>query len=101
MVNKKDGMNYAPKGRSAKVVDSGEFRIAAIGLDHGHIYGMCNGLIEAGADLVYVYDPDSNKVEAFCETFPQVRRVDNEDTIYNDNSIHLIACASIPVIVMQ
>ncbi|MGN8647425.1 Gfo/Idh/MocA family protein [Gracilibacillus sp. HCP3S3_G5_1] len=97
MVNKKDGMNYAPKGKSAKVVDSGEFRIAAIGLDHGHIYGMCNGLIEAGADLVYVYDPDPKKVEAFCKTFPQVRRVDNEDIIYNDNSIHLIACASIPV----
>lgn len=41
-------MNYAPKGKLNPVVGTGEFRFAAIGLDHGHIYGMCNGLIEAG-----------------------------------------------------
>ncbi len=43
----KDGMNYAPKGKPNRVVEDGEFVIAAIALDHGHVYGMCNGLIEA------------------------------------------------------
>ncbi|SLL06403.1 Uncharacterised protein [Mycobacteroides abscessus subsp. abscessus] len=57
MLNKNDGMNYAPKGKVSKVVGEGEFRFAAIGLDHGHIYGMCNGLVEAGGSLVAVYDP--------------------------------------------
>ena len=39
-MDKKDGMNYAPKGKPAPVVKNGEFSIAAIALDHGHIYGM-------------------------------------------------------------
>ena len=42
-------MNYAPKGKPQPVVNAGEFTIAAVALDHGHIYGMCNGLTEAGA----------------------------------------------------
>lgn len=68
-----DGMNYAPKGKPNPVVQPGEFGISAIGLDHGHIYGMCNGLTEAGATLRYVYDPDPAKVAAFVKAFPQVK----------------------------
>ncbi|HEY1763657.1 MAG TPA: twin-arginine translocation signal domain-containing protein, partial [Opitutaceae bacterium] len=40
---KSDGMNYAPQGKPNPVVKAGEFNVAAIRLDHGHIYGMCNG----------------------------------------------------------
>ena len=47
-----DGMNYRPKGRPNPVVKPGEFVFAAVGLDHGHIGGMCNGLIEAGGTLM-------------------------------------------------
>jgi hypothetical protein len=43
-----DGMNYAPKGKPKPVVKPGEFVFSAVRLDHGHIYGMCNGLTEAG-----------------------------------------------------
>ena len=39
-MDKRDGMNYAPEGIPAPVVNPGEFVFAAIGLDHGHIYGM-------------------------------------------------------------
>ena len=53
-MNKKDGMNYAPVGKPQPVVREGEFVFAAAALDHGHIYGMCNGLIEAGATLKWV-----------------------------------------------
>ena len=58
-----DGMHYAPKGKPAPVVKPGEFVFAAVGLDHGHIGGMCNGLMEAGATLKWIYDPDPAKVE--------------------------------------
>ena len=50
-MNKNDGMNYAPVGKPQPVVREGEFVFAAAALDHGHIYGMSNGLIEAGATL--------------------------------------------------
>ena len=74
MSDKKDGMNYAPKGKPAPVVGPGEFVIAAIALDHGHIYGMCNGLTEAGATLKWVYDPDAKKVEAASKRRPVKRK---------------------------
>lgn len=70
-----EGMNYAPKGKPAPVVKPGEFKFSVIALDHGHIYGMCNGLIEAGATLKAVYDKDPAKVEAFIKTFPRPRRL--------------------------
>lgn len=95
-MDKKDGMNYAPKGKCEPVVEKGTFRFAAIGLDHGHIYGMCNGLIEAGADLVAVYDPDPEKVAVFLQQFPEAVPVRSELEILDDPSIALIASANIP-----
>ena len=42
-------------------VSGEEFCFAAVGLDHGHIGGMCSGLVQAGAKLLYVCDSDENK----------------------------------------
>ncbi|PMC35647.1 oxidoreductase [Bacillus sp. UMB0899] len=94
-MEQKEGMNYAPKGKPNPVVEKGSFKFAAIGLDHGHIYGMCNGLIEAGAELVKVYDPDHKKVEKFCSKFPQVTVAFSEEDILNDPSIQLVAGAAV------
>ena len=44
-MQKADGMRYAPQGKPNPVCQKGEFRFAAIGLDHGHIFGMCNGFL--------------------------------------------------------
>ena len=94
-MQKSDGMNYAPQGKLSPVVKAGEFTFAAIALDHGHIYGMCNGLTEAGADLKWVYDPDPNKVKAFREKFPQVRVASCEDEILQDAKVKLVAGAAV------
>lgn len=91
-----DGMNYAPKGKAAPVVAPGEFAIAAIGLDHGHIYGQCNGLIEAGATLKWVYDPDPAKVEKFCKTYPGVKAARSRAEVLDDADVRLVAAAAIP-----
>jgi predicted dehydrogenase len=91
-----DGMNYAPTGAPNPVCGKGEFRFAAIGLDHGHIYGMCNGLREAGAELACVYDPDPDKVAAFLKAYPGVHVASSEDALLNDASVRLIASASVP-----
>ncbi|RKP58158.1 gfo/Idh/MocA family oxidoreductase [Cohnella endophytica] len=95
-MQKKDGMNYAPQGKPNLVVKPGEFVFAVIALDHGHIYGMSNGLIEAGAELKWVYDPDSEKVKAFCDKYPQVKAASSEEEILNDPEVRLIAAAAIP-----
>lgn len=89
-------MNYAPQGKPNPVVGKGEFLFAAVALDHGHIYGMTNGLIEAGAELVAVYDPDPAKVAAFISKYPQARAAASEAEILNDASIQLVASAAIP-----
>ena len=89
-------MNYAPKGKPAPVVKPGEFPFAAVALDHGHIFGQCNGLIEAGGDLRYVYDPDPAKVTNFLKTYPQAKPVERLETILDDPAIRLVASAAIP-----
>ncbi|MEW9697843.1 Gfo/Idh/MocA family protein [Paenibacillus sp. SI8] len=95
-MQKSDGMNYAPIGKPNAVVNKGEFIFSAIGLDHGHIYGMCNGLLEAGAELKWVYDPDPAKVEAFCKTYPQVQAASSEQQILQDAEVRLVAGAAVP-----
>jgi predicted dehydrogenase len=95
-MQKSDGMNYAPQGKSEPVVQPGEFVIAAMALDHGHIYGQCNGLTEAGAELRYVYDPDPAKVEAFCKTFPKAQPLRSEAELLDKKDVHLIAAAAVP-----
>ncbi len=95
MEQKKDGMNYAPKGKPSPVVKPGEFVIAAIGLDHGHIYGMCNGLTEAGATLKWVYDPDPEKVKGFMKAFPEVKAADSEEQILNDPEVKMVCGAAV------
>jgi predicted dehydrogenase len=96
MADKSDGMTYAPKGKPNPVVGPGEFPFAAAHLDHGHIYGQCHGLIEAGAELRYVYDPDPAKLEAFRAQFPQARVADSLECILDDAEIRLVAAAAIP-----
>ena len=95
-MQKSDGMNYAPKGRPKPVCKEGEFVFAAIALDHGHIYGICNGLTEAGATLKYVYDPDPEKVKKFLEVYPNVMAASSEEEIFNDPEVKLIAGAAVP-----
>lgn len=91
----KDGMNYAPKGIPAPVVKEGEFVFAAIGLDHGHIYGMTNGLLDAGATLKWVYDPDPVKMQAFHDKYPQAQMAESEEQVLADPEVELVAGACV------
>jgi predicted dehydrogenase len=88
-------MFYAPQGKRNVVCAPGEFRFAAIGLDHGHIYGMCSGLIEAGGQLDWVYDPDPQKVASFLAKFPGVKEARSEQEIFQDARIRLVAGAAV------
>ena len=97
-MQKADGMNYAPefRGQVEKVCRPGEFRFGVIGLDHGHIYAICNGLLEAGAQLVSVWDPDPGKCREFVQRYPQVQLADSEEAVLGDGGLQLIASAVRP-----
>ncbi|WP_123043311.1 Gfo/Idh/MocA family protein [Cohnella candidum] len=95
-MSKQDGMNYAPQGKPRPVVKPGEFAVAAVHLDHGHIYGMCNGLKEAGASVKWVYDPDPRKVRDFLQAFPEAAPADSLEQVLQDPEIRLVAAAAVP-----
>ncbi|MEP4147726.1 MAG: Gfo/Idh/MocA family oxidoreductase [Halioglobus sp.] len=96
MVDIKDGANYAPTSKAEKVVAPGEFIFASAFLDHGHIYGQTNGLIDAGATLKYVYDPDPGKVARFVETYPTVTVAQSFQQILDDPELQLVNAAAVP-----
>jgi predicted dehydrogenase len=89
------GAAYAPEPIPAPVVGPGDFPFAAVRLDHGHIYGMCEGLAGAGATLKWVYDPDPAKVAAFRDKFPDVRVARSEDEVFDDDEVRLVAGAAV------
>lgn len=90
-----EGARYAPSPMPQPVVADGEFVFAAAHLDHGHIYGMSEGLIGAGASLKWVYDRDPAKVQDFVQRFPQVRVARSEQEILDDDAVHLVAGAAV------
>lgn len=96
MSGRGDGMNYAPQGRPAPVVRPGEFAFAAAHLDHGHIYGQCNGLLEAGAELRWVHEPDPAKRDAFLSRYPQARAARSLEEVLDDPAVRLVAAAAVP-----
>lgn len=95
MANNMDGMNYIPEGLPEPVVKPGEFVIAAIGMDHGHIYGMTGSLIDAGATLKWAYDPDPIKLAAFLKRYPNAKAARSEDEILSDPEVKLVASACV------
>ncbi|MDQ8196345.1 Gfo/Idh/MocA family oxidoreductase [Coraliomargarita sp. SDUM461004] len=96
MTNANDGMNYAPTAAKPQpVVNPGQFSFAAAHFDHGHIYGMINGLTEAGAELTMIYEPDATRIESLKEKFPSVHIAASfEEVLASD--VHLVAAAAIP-----
>ncbi len=94
-MNASDGANYAPRAKPKPVCAKGEFCCAAIGLDHGHIGGICGGLEDAGAEIVAVYDPDPAKIEKFRKDFPTAKAVSSEREIFEDDAIQMVASAAV------
>ncbi len=92
------GYDYVPDGTDDKVLAVGELKFASAGLDHGHIYAMTQGLLNTGAECKYVWDPDTKKVEAFLQKFPNanIKVADSLEQILADAEIKLVCNAGIP-----
>jgi len=70
--------------------------MAAAHLDHGHIYGQCNGMVEAGAVIKWVFDPVPERVAAFIQKFPGARSARSLAEIHEDPEVRLVAAAAVP-----
>ena len=92
-----EGANYAPDSMPKPVVEPGEFVFAAMHLDHGHIGGMTQGLLDAGGTLKWVFDTQPERAAAFKEQFPQVEIASSEEQVLADPEVHLVAAAAVPV----
>lgn len=96
MAQMSDGMHHAPRAKPRPVVRPGDFVFAATHLDHGHIHGQCNGLVEAGATLRWVHDTDPDRAQALAAKHPGARVARALDQILDDPEVRLVAAAAIP-----
>lgn len=93
----KTGYDYAPSSKTLPpVVEPGDFVFSVTGLDHGHIFGQTNGLLDAGGTLKYVYDPDPKKLEDFLQRYPDAKKAGSLEQILEDDETQCVASASIP-----
>ena len=71
-------------------------RFAAIGLNHGHIYGQTNLLLRAGAELTSFFAQEDDLAAAYAQAFPQARRAASQAEILEDETLQLVISAAIP-----
>ncbi|UWQ97644.1 Gfo/Idh/MocA family oxidoreductase [Rhodobacteraceae bacterium S2214] len=70
---------------------------AAIGIDHRHIFGMSESMIEVGAEFVGWWTAGSPPpLDGFIKRFPDVPRVTDVETLLADPSIDLILISCVP-----
>ncbi len=74
----------------------GTIVFSVVGLAHGHIYQMTEGLIYAGAILKYVYDENKSSLKEFVCRYRGAVAVNSYEEILNDNEVDLVVIADIP-----
>jgi predicted dehydrogenase len=71
--------------------------VAAIGLDHRHIYGMTGSMIRAGARArCWWTDGRPDTVDGFVSRFPDIPEVADRQAILDDPGIDMVLIASVP-----
>ena len=71
-------------------------KFAAVGLNHGHIYGQVEAVIRGGGELVSFYAKEPDLAAAFAKRYPQAKQAGSEKEILDDKSIQLVVSAGIP-----
>ena len=93
-LNKMEEIILQPENRPAP---ANSIRFSVIGINHNHIYGMVDAVIEGGGQLVAVYSKEADLLPAFTRKYPNVKIAKSELEILEDNTIQLVASAAIPV----
>ncbi|HET7717720.1 MAG TPA: Gfo/Idh/MocA family oxidoreductase [Bauldia sp.] len=71
------------------------FAFAAIGLNHGHIYGQTRIMLDAGCRLKSFFAKEDDLAAAYASEFPGATRVADERAILEDPEIKLVIGAGI------
>src|SRR5690606_33949127 len=71
-------------------------RFAAIGMNHGHIYGQVEAVRRCGGELVSFFSAEPELGAQFARRYPEARRAGSEEEILEDPSIQLVVSATIP-----
>jgi predicted dehydrogenase len=70
-------------------------KFAAIGLNHGHIYGQVDAVVRGGGDLVAFHAKEADLADAFAKRYPNAKRASSAQAILEDPSIALVVSAAI------
>lgn len=71
-------------------------RFAAIGMNHGHIYGQVEAVRRGGGELVAYYAAEPELAAQFARRHPDVPLARSEEEILEDPTIQLVVAAPIP-----
>ena len=73
-----------------------DIKFAAIGINHSHIYGQVDCLLEAGAAFVAFHAVEDDLAEAFGAKYPEAKRVGDPRAILEDASVSVVITSAIP-----
>ena len=73
-----------------------DIKFAAIGINHSHIYGQVDCLLDAGAQFTAFHAVEDDLAAAFGAKYPQARRVADPRAILEDASIAVVLTSAIP-----
>ena len=71
------------------------FAFAAIGVNHGHIYGQTRVMLDAGCRLKFFHAREDDLAAAYAKAFPEAIRVRDERGILEDAEVKLVLGAGI------
>ena len=72
------------------------FDFAVSGINHNHIYGQVDAMLDAGCRLKVFYAPEEELAADFAKVYPRAKRVSDEREILDDPAILLVVGAGIP-----
>ena len=74
-----------------------ELTVAVVGVDHRHIYGQLQGMLDVGCRCAgWWTEGDPHPVEGFVKRFPDVPRVSDRRLLLDDPQVDLVLIADIP-----
>jgi predicted dehydrogenase len=72
-------------------------KFVALGIEHRHIFGMAQNMLDAGAQFAgWWTEGEPDVVEGFVKRFPDVPRAASKEDLLADQSIDLVVIADIP-----